>query len=65
MLMIAGVPYAGVLAMVTLLFGIVQVPALIVTLPVIAYIWTSGDYATGRRSCTPCCSASRGCWTTS
>jgi len=47
MLMIAGVPYAGVLAMVTLLFGIVQVPALIVTLPVIAYIWTSGDYATG------------------
>jgi len=46
-LLIASVPFAGLLAMVALVFGIVQVPALIVTLPVIAYIWSSGDYATG------------------
>src|SRR4029453_2069127 len=26
---------------------VAQVPALIVTLPVIAYIWSSGDYGTG------------------
>ena len=32
--------------------GIAQVPALIVTLPAIAYIWLSGDYGRGnyRRS---------------
>ena len=46
-LIVAGVPFAGALAMLALVLGIVQVPALIVTLPVIAYIWTSGDYATG------------------
>ncbi len=45
-LMIAGVPFAGVLALVVLILGIVQVPALLVTLPAIAYIWMSGDYGT-------------------
>ena len=45
-LMIAGVPFAGVLAMLVLVLGIAQVPALLVTLPVIAYIWSSGDYGT-------------------
>ena len=30
-----------------LVLGIAQVPALIVTLPAIAYIWSSGDYGTG------------------
>jgi predicted PurR-regulated permease PerM len=27
--------------------GIAQVPALLITLPVIIYIWASGDYSTG------------------
>ena len=45
-LMIASVPFAGVLALVTLLLGIVQIPALLVTLPVIVYIWWSGNYGT-------------------
>ena len=45
-LMIAGVPFAGVLAMIVLVLGIAQVPALLVTLPVIVYIWSSGDYGT-------------------
>jgi predicted PurR-regulated permease PerM len=45
-LLVAGVPWAGVLAAVTLVFGIAQVPALIVTLPAIGYIWWSGDYGT-------------------
>jgi predicted PurR-regulated permease PerM len=45
-LMIAGVPFAGVLAMIVLVLGIAQVPALLVTLPVIGYIWSSGDYGT-------------------
>jgi predicted PurR-regulated permease PerM len=35
-----------VFAAVTLVLGIAQVPALIVTLPAIAYIWWSGDYDT-------------------
>jgi predicted PurR-regulated permease PerM len=47
LLMIAGVPFAGLLALLVLVLGIAQVPALIVTLPVIVYIWMSGDYGTG------------------
>ncbi len=47
LLMIAGVPFAGVLALVVLVFGVAQLPALIVTLPVIVWIWTSGEYGTG------------------
>ena len=49
-LLIAGVPFAGVLALIVLVLGIAQVPALLVTLPVIVYIWSSGDYGTGRPS---------------
>jgi len=45
-LLIAGVPWAGVLAMIVLVLGIAQVPALIVTLPAIGYIWWLGDYGT-------------------
>ena len=47
LLMIAGVPFAGVLAVVVLVFGVAQLPALLVTLPVIAWIWVSGEYDTG------------------
>ncbi|MGO9018499.1 MAG: AI-2E family transporter [Syntrophobacteraceae bacterium] len=43
-LLVAGVPWAGALAVIVLVLGIAQVPALIVTLPAIAYIWSSGDY---------------------
>ena len=46
-LLAAGVPWAGVLAVIVLVLGIAQVPALIVTLPAIGYIWWSGDYGTG------------------
>ena len=46
-MLIAGVPAAGVFAMIVLVLGIAQVPAVIVTIPVIAYIWASGDYTTG------------------
>jgi predicted PurR-regulated permease PerM len=46
LLMIAGVPFAGVLAVVVLVFGVAQLPALIITLPVIAWIWASGQYET-------------------
>jgi predicted PurR-regulated permease PerM len=46
-LLIAGVPWAGVLAAIVLVLGIAQVPAIIVTLPAIGYIWSSGTYATG------------------
>ena len=45
-LLLAGVPWAGVLAMIVLVLGIAQVPALIVTLPAIAYIWWRGDDGT-------------------
>jgi len=46
-LIIAGVPYAGVLSIIALVLGIAQIPALLVTLPVVAWVWMSGDYATG------------------
>ena len=42
---IAGVPFAGLLSLLILVLGIVQVPAILATLPVIIYIWTSGDYS--------------------
>ncbi len=45
-LIIIGIPWAGVLALVTLVLGIAQLPAFLVTLPVIGYIWYSGDYST-------------------
>jgi len=45
-LLLAGVPWAGVLAAVTLVLGIAQLPALLVTLPAIAYLWSSGNYGT-------------------
>ena len=46
-LLIAGIPWAGVLAVITLVLSIAQVPALIVILPAIVYIWSSGDYGSG------------------
>jgi predicted PurR-regulated permease PerM len=45
-LLVAGVPWAGVLAVIVLVLGIAQVPALLVTLPAISYIWSSGAYST-------------------
>jgi predicted PurR-regulated permease PerM len=45
-LLVAGVPWAGVLAVLVLILGIAQVPALLVTLPAIVYIWSSGAYST-------------------
>ena len=44
-LLVAGVPWAGALAAIMLVLGIAQVPALIVTLPAIGYLWSSGDYS--------------------
>jgi predicted PurR-regulated permease PerM len=46
-LLVAGVPFAGVLAVVVLVLGIAQVPALIVTLPAIAYLWIGSGHGTG------------------
>lgn len=46
MMLIAHVPLAGVAAAIVLVLGIAQVPALIVTIPAIAYIWMSGQYGT-------------------
>jgi predicted PurR-regulated permease PerM len=45
-LLVAGIPWAGVLAVIVLVLGIAQVPALIVTVPAIVYIWSSGAYST-------------------
>ena len=46
-LLVAHVPWAGVLSAITLVLSIAQVPALLVTLPAIGYIWSSGSYGTG------------------
>ena len=45
-LLLAGVPAPGVLSAIALVLGIAQLPALIVTVPAIIYIWSSGDYGT-------------------
>jgi predicted PurR-regulated permease PerM len=46
-LLVAGIPWAGVLAAIVLVLGIAQIPAVIVTLPAIVYLWSSGNYGTG------------------
>jgi predicted PurR-regulated permease PerM len=44
-LLLAGVPAAGVWAILALVLAIAQLPALIVTVPAIVYIWSSGGYS--------------------
>ena len=46
-LLVAHVPWAGVLAAITLVLSVAQVPAVIVILPAIGYIWSSGNYGQG------------------
>jgi predicted PurR-regulated permease PerM len=46
-LLIAGVPWAGALAALMLVLGIAQVPALLITIPAIIWVWARGDYGTG------------------
>lgn len=43
-LLVAGIPWAGALAGIVLVLGIAQLPALVVTLPAILYLWSSDDY---------------------
>jgi len=43
---LAGVPTAGVLALIVFLIGIAQLPVSIISIPVVAYIWWSGDAST-------------------
>jgi predicted PurR-regulated permease PerM len=45
-LIVAHVPFAGGLAMIVLVLAIAQLPALLVVLPVVGYIWWSGDHGT-------------------
>jgi len=45
-LLLAGVPWAGALSAIVLVLGIAQVPALLVTVPAIVYLWTSGVHGT-------------------
>ena len=45
-LLVAGVPWAGVLAVLVLILGIAQVPARIVPVPAIVYLWSSGESRT-------------------
>ncbi|WP_111496225.1 AI-2E family transporter [Marinobacter bohaiensis] len=41
--MFAGVPAAGLLAIITLMLGILQIPAAVVFLPVVAWMWMGSD----------------------
>ena len=45
-LMFAGIPGAGILAIVVLLLGIAQLPATLVTIPAIIFMWSAGDAST-------------------
>ncbi len=45
-LMFAGVPVAGLLAIIILVLGILQLPASLVTLPVIIWLWSASDGST-------------------
>ncbi|KPJ98653.1 MAG: permease [Desulfobacterales bacterium SG8_35] len=42
----ADIPAAGVLAVIVMIIGILQLPASIISIPVIAFIWWSGDGST-------------------
>ena len=42
----AGIPAAGVLALIVLLIAIIQLPTSIISLPIIAYIWWAGTSST-------------------
>jgi len=42
----AGVPGAGVLAILVMVLGIVQLPAALISIPVIIYLWVGGDAST-------------------
>lgn len=44
--MLIGLKIAGVLALITLFIGIIQLPAFIVALPVIVYMWIAGESST-------------------
>jgi predicted PurR-regulated permease PerM len=44
--LLAGIPAAGVLALVVMFIGILQIPAAIVSLPAVAYLWWSEDGST-------------------
>ncbi|HWM29845.1 MAG TPA: AI-2E family transporter, partial [Woeseiaceae bacterium] len=44
--LLAGIPAAGVLALIVMLIGILQIPALIISLPAVVYLWWSGDGST-------------------
>jgi predicted PurR-regulated permease PerM len=48
-LLLAGIPAAGVLTVIVLVLAIAQAPALIITLPAIIYIWSSGHYSTAAK----------------
>jgi predicted PurR-regulated permease PerM len=48
LMLLAGVPYTGVLALMVLVLGIVQVPVILVTLPVIVYIWNDGGHSSAQ-----------------
>jgi len=43
---LAGVPAAGVLAALVMILGIMQLPPVLITLPVIGYLWWAGDAST-------------------
>ncbi|HSX85163.1 MAG TPA: AI-2E family transporter [Cellvibrio sp.] len=45
-LMLADIPFAGVLAVIALVLGIAQVPAVIIVVPAVAYIWIGGAHDT-------------------
>ncbi len=63
-MILAQVPFAGVLAVIMLVLGVAQVPALLVTVPVIAYVWLSKDTRRCRPSSTRSFSWSPACSTT-
>jgi predicted PurR-regulated permease PerM len=43
---LADIPAAGVLALIVLVVGIAQLPALLISLPAIGYMWSTGDGST-------------------
>lgn len=45
-MLFADIPGSGVIAILVLVLGIAQIPAMVVTLPAIAYIWTMGNHDT-------------------
>jgi predicted PurR-regulated permease PerM len=45
-MLMAGIPFAGILTILALILGVAQVPLILVNVPAVAYLWMAGGHST-------------------